>query len=230
MTLRLRTRTVVLAGALVAGFVVLSLLDGRIYHAIDPSIASRERLDRQLWYLVLRNTGSFWAWLVVGGGLVVLDAVRRAEPRRLPVWRRGLFVVLSAAGSGLGAELCKLVVGRERPATIRALEGGVEALVYQGYRFRGFLGGFADGSNLGLPSSHAATAAGGAFALGLLVPRVGLVAVALAVGCGVSRLLTGAHFATDVYAGLVVGLILSRLLGRALGVCPKADAAGDVPV
>jgi membrane-associated phospholipid phosphatase len=232
MTRTVRTRAIIVAAALVAGFVVLTLLDGRIYRAIDPSLASREWLDTQLWYLVLRHTGSLWTWLVVGVGLIALDLYRRSKPRATPTplaaWRRGVFVACSAGAAGLAAELLKLVIARERPATIRALDDGTEALVYQGYQFRGLFAGFVDGSNLGLPSSHAATAAGGAFAIALLAPRVGLLAVALAVGCGISRLLTGAHFATDVYAGLAVGLILSGVLGRAFGVGPAPHTApGD---
>lgn len=206
--------------AVVAGFVLLTFLDDRIYHAIGPTLASREHLDTQLWYLILRHTGSLWTWLAVGAALVGIAAIRRAQYPPTPIWLHGLFVVLAAAASGLAAELCKLVIARERPATIETLDTGLEALVWQGYQFRGLFAGFADGSNLGLPSSHAATAAGGAFALALLYPRVGLLAVALAAGCGISRLLTGAHFATDAYAGLVLGLILSRLLGHALGILP----------
>ncbi len=214
--------------AVVAGFVLLTFLDARIYHAIGPTLASREHLDTQLWYLILRHTGSLWTWLIIGIGLSLFDRIRHAQQSRAPAKPagppppplRGVYLAISAGASGLAAELLKLVIGRERPATIQTLESGVEALVYQGYQFRGLFSGFADGSNLGLPSSHAATAAGGAFALALLFPRVGLLAVGLAVGCGISRLLTGAHFATDVYAGLVLGLILSRLLARVLGVRP----------
>ena len=217
MTCPMRTKAI-LALVLLAGFVVLTFLDGWIYRAIDPSLASRARLDAQLWYLILRHTGSLWTWLAVGAVLVGVAALQRAQYPRRPLWLDGLFVALSAGTSGLAAELGKLIIARERPATIETLDSGLQALVYQGYHFRGPFAGFLDGSNLGLPSSHAATAAGGAFALALLRPRLGLLAVGLALGCGISRLLTGAHFATDVYAGVVLGLILSRLLARLLGV------------
>ncbi len=228
MTCRVRTKAIIVGAVGIAGFALLTLLDSRIYHAINPTLASREWLDTQLWYLILRHTGSLWTWLAVGAALVGIAAIRRAQYPRRPIWLCGLFVTLSAASAGLAAELLKLIIGRERPATFEPLESGIE-LVYQGYQFRGLFASFTNGSGLGLPSSHAATAAGGAFALALLFPRVGLVAVALALGCGISRLLTGAHFATDVYAGVVLGLILSRLLARVMGIEPGGKPAGETP-
>lgn len=207
----------------VLGFAVLTSLDEPIYKAIDPSLASREHLDDQLWYLLFRHTGSAWTWLAVGAALIVHDVVRRPPQAPRPPWLRGAFVALAAAAGGLGAELAKLVIARERPATIQTLESGVDALVYQGYQFRGLFAGFLDGSNLGLPSSHAGTAAGGALALTLLFPRLGLLAIPLAIGCGISRLLTGAHFATDVYTGFLLASILVVLLRRAMN--PRSPAA-----
>jgi membrane-associated phospholipid phosphatase len=218
---------VVVAGVLLAGFVVVSLCDGAVYRAVGATVQSRQRLGGVWWYLALRNAGSLWTWLVVGAVLVGVDAVRARGHG--PVWVRGVFVAGSAAGAGLCAEVLKLVIGRERPATIEVVDG-VEALVYQGYQFRGLFSGFLDGSNLGLPCSHAAVAAGGAFALGLALPArwwgAGLAAVVLAAGCGVTRVLTGAHFAGDVYAGLVLGLMLSVWLGRAMGVRGRGGLGG----
>ncbi|MDQ7013162.1 MAG: phosphatase PAP2 family protein [Planctomycetota bacterium] len=203
--------------AFVAGFVLLTFLDEPIYHAIDPTLASRERLDTTWWYLILRHSGSLWTWFILGIGLSVFDRIRHAQQRPDPTKAagpslRGVHLAISAGAAGLAAELLKLVIGRERPATIETLESGVQALVYQGYHFRGLFSGFADGSNLGLPSSHAATAAGGAFALALVWPRLWLPALGISVGCGVSRLLTGAHFATDVYAGIVLGWLAALWL------------------
>ncbi|MBK7403149.1 MAG: phosphatase PAP2 family protein [Phycisphaerales bacterium] len=204
-------KAVVLMAILVAGFVVLTAADGWVYRLVGPSLDSRRGLESRAWYILLRNVGSLWLWLLVGAVIAGADA-RRGLSR--PRWVRGAFVAASAALAGGGAELLKLIIARERPATIQHVEGGVDALVYQGYHFRGLFAGFADGSNLGMPSSHAATAAGGAFALLWLCPRAGMPAVVLALGCGITRVLAGAHFATDVYAGIVLGWIAAWTLGR----------------
>jgi membrane-associated phospholipid phosphatase len=200
-------------------FFALLPLDPVLYRAIAPTADGRHELEGEDWYWLLRIVGTYWTWLAVGIGLFCLDAAPRAVRTHAPAWRRGAFVMASAAAAGLAAELLKLVIARERPAI---LDDGV--LVYQGHVFRGLFSGFADGSNLGLPSSHAATAFGGAFALAMLAPPLAPLALLLAAGCGLTRMLTGAHFATDVYAGIVLGFAAAWGLARAF--CPRRREEG----
>ncbi|MFG0242825.1 MAG: phosphatase PAP2 family protein [Phycisphaerales bacterium JB054] len=219
----------ILGACLALGFVVASLADDAVYRAIDPDLASRGRLDETWWYLALRHCGTLLTWLVLGIVVLSVDRLRRRpadQPGDLPL--RGPYIAVAAGTAGLAAELAKLVIGRERPATIQTLESGVEALVYQGYHFRGLFSGFADGSNLGLPSSHAATAAGGAFALAMVWPKLWPLALGVSVGCGVSRLLTGAHFASDVYAGIVLGWLIAFWFGKGL-LKPRPRPAASGP-
>ena len=95
--------------------------------------------------------------------------------------------------SGLAAELLKMVIRRGRPAA-----------VFEGYGFQGWEGAWWNTAALGLPSSHAAVAFGAAWSLLRLSPRGGPVAVAIAFGCGVTRILDRAHFISDV--ALAAGL------------------------
>lgn len=118
----------VLAAVLVAGYVVLRLLDAVIYRLIGPSMEGRAALEGEDWYWLLRVAGSLWAWIVVAAGLVSLDAMGRVRRAGRSAWRRGAFVLGSAVGAGVGAELAKLVLARERPSVIN---GGV--LEYQGH-------------------------------------------------------------------------------------------------
>lgn len=217
-------RAAIVAGVLLAGFVAVSMFDGAVYRAVGASAESRAALDGDWTYRAFRQAGSVWTWLVVGALLVAWDVRHASRLVTRPAWLSGVYVVVSAAGAGLAAELLKLVIGRERPATMQVVEG-VESLVYQGYHFRGLFSGFVDGSNLGLPSSHAAVAAGAAFALVVCRP-VGLAALILAVGCGLSRIDAGAHFASDVYAGLAVGFIIAGVLGRAMGATRRSWLGG----
>jgi undecaprenyl-diphosphatase len=59
------------------------------------------------------------------------------------------------------------------------------------------------------PSNHAVVAAAAAVALLLVHRRLGMVAVALAVLMGLSRIYIGAHYPHDVLAGLVLGAVVS---------------------
>jgi undecaprenyl-diphosphatase len=119
-------------------------------------------------------------------------------------------LVLSPAMAGAGAELLKLVIGRERPT-----ESGAHV-------WRGLFSGFDNGTGLGLPSSHAAVAFGGAFAGALLVPRLRCLLVTLACGCGATRMLTGDHFLSDVVGGALLGYASARLVGVWLGASGSA--------
>ena len=202
-----RTR-VLLPALLVLALLPLHLLDRSAFFALY-----REGIERHDWYQLLRIIGDMRTWLVVA--VCWFAATRRGAIDR--ALRQGLSIVLGAIAGGAGAELLKLIIGRERPAVL--VEGGRE---FQGYVFKawdlggGVFGGFSDGSNLGLPSSHTAVAFAGAAAVARLLPDARLVLIVLAAGCGLSRLLHGAHFLTDVWAGALVGYTLSALVSRAL--------------
>ncbi len=217
----------IVAGLLfVIGFVAVSLADQRIHEALAWTLDARHRHEQELWYRVLRNIGSIWVWLILS--VLICSMVwwqSRRRNRTTPtdgaalstgcIWQ-GCVVFLSAGASGLAAELLKMLIGRERPTRIID-----DQLVYQGYRFRAFLRGFVDTSNLGLPSSHAATAAGGAFALAWYLSRraqrtrtwvlIWTLAWIAVLGCSLTRILAGAHFASDVYAGMALGWIVAWL-------------------
>lgn len=191
--------------AVTAGFVAVSLLDRAIYFGLrwqaSPGVKPLEARD---WYQFLRQVGYLPTWIVIGAAIVLFDARGGGKDSPSPgsqgfPWtaaRRGVALMLGAGLSGAAAEILKLLIGRERPEG----PGGV----FQGYVFRPLLDGFRDGSNLGLPSSHAAVAFGGAFVLMRLFPGVWPAVLAAALGCGLSRLLAGAHFASDVYAAALV--------------------------
>lgn len=69
-----------------------------------------------------------------------------------------------------------------------------------------------------MPSSHAAVAFGGAWAVALLWPRLKGLALFLACGCGVTRMLTGDHFLSDVVAAGLLGWGAAVVAGRWVGV------------
>jgi membrane-associated phospholipid phosphatase len=184
---RLRTTAIILAG-----FIILTLLDFPLLHLFymgdDRSIENHD------WYRMLRVVGYLGTWAVVGILFILHDRNRH----------RGAAVFLSALTAGALAELLKLIIGRERPVDGNQLQEGW-------YHFRPFLSGFTDGSNLGLPSSHAATAFGGCLMLAAFLPNTRRFLILLALGCGITRMLTGAHFATDVYTGAILGYLVSLL-------------------
>jgi membrane-associated phospholipid phosphatase len=190
---RRRVQRLRLSGIILIAFVVLTLLDFPLLHLFyhEPL----QHIDNHDWYRLLRIMGYMGTWLLVCVVYIAHDRHRH----------RGLAILFSAILSGILAELLKLVIARERPVQDGIIQPGL-------YHFRGLFSGFQDGSNLGLPSSHAAVAFGGCLMLACFLPRARTVLFLLALGCGITRMLTGAHFATDVFVGGLIGWGCSRLL------------------
>ncbi|HYE02361.1 MAG TPA: phosphatase PAP2 family protein [Phycisphaerales bacterium] len=195
--------------------VVMSLAwDRAAYRLAVVDEAGRRELEGHDWYRLLRVCGYLLTWAVVAAALVLADRarlaagaepsagdLRPAAPRAVNALglRRGVLLMTSVTGAGVIAELLKAIVARERPS----VTGGY-------YNFRGFFTGFAEAQNLGMPSSHAAVAFAGALALGRMHRATWPLMLGLAVGCGATRVATGAHFLSDVCVGALVSYAWCR--------------------
>lgn len=157
-------------------------------------------LERNDWYQMFRAVGFLPTWLLVAGSVALVEWRNRAE--RVT----GLAILLSAACSGLAAELLKVVLGRHRPdENGHLLWNPLFGAIYDPDRY---------GSSLGLPSSHAAVAFGGAIAVALIYPGARWPALLAAAGCAITRLLAGAHALSDVYAAVIVAWAVAWLCVR----------------
>jgi len=194
--------------AVLGGFLVCCWLDTWAYHALR---LPREALNED-WYRLLRVLGYGPTWLVVAAAFWLHDARRWSE--WCPTWSRlrrqlaaatdrALMVILSVALAGGLAELLKLVARRERPDA-HAGE----------YVFRPWFERTLDGGGLGLPSGHTAVAFAAAFALCRLLPDGRWLWLALAAGCGLTRMFAGAHFLSDVFLAAVVSHAVVAALAR----------------
>jgi membrane-associated phospholipid phosphatase len=140
--------------------------------------AQRQRtLDRVVRaYSALGNNGLLW----VGGGVVV--AVTSREWWAIPLVAAVVWLTLA-----LNYAL-KRVVRRERP---RELHGRAPLIVPP--------------ASPSFPSSHAAMAAAGAFALSVYAPDAWPLFATLALLMAASRVYLAVHHVSDVLAGLAVG-------------------------
>ncbi|MGD9615475.1 MAG: phosphatase PAP2 family protein [Alphaproteobacteria bacterium] len=120
-------------------------------------------------------------------------ADRMREAALLPA-----FLLVSVAASGLAVNLLKVVFGRTRPKLLFA-DGT--------YDF-GWLGLAAD--YWSFPSGHTAVVAALATALWCLWPRHVLFYIALASVVAASRVVTGAHYLSDVVVGGFVAVLVTR--------------------
>lgn len=171
---------------------------GEVTH---PTPAQRKaRLESKDWYQMFRAAGYLPTWLLIGGAVWVVEQRRRRGTGG------GMAIIAGAIFTGLGAEILKPILGRHRPLGDGALEwnpllGGV--LQPETYNHA-----------LGLPSSHAAVAFGAAFVVVRLYPGAGWFAIIAALGCGLTRLLAGAHALSDVAVAALLAWMLSAVVVR----------------
>lgn len=162
--------------------------------ALDPFIAravwipDREGLDSKDFYATARTLGALWIWGAITLVIYLHDRV----------WDRAGSLFLATLIAGLVAEGVKRVIPRGRP-----FDG--ESIVQGWHHWRMPLSGFVNDSNLGMPSSHAAVAFAGCLVLAAFMPRARYLLWALAILCGVSRMVTGAHYASDILVGGAIG-------------------------
>ena len=175
-----------------------SLIDTWAFHHLQkPNVYDQD------WGRALRSIGYWPLWMLMSLALWLVDRKRGQG------YRRAAFLAGSITVAGLLGELLKLIVRRERPGTHDGL-----------YGFRPFADHPFSGRNFGMPSSHAVIAFSGAAALSVLFPEATVVWYALAIGCGVTRVLAGAHFVSDVVAGAAIGIGVSFLIARRWSVRP----------
>ena len=181
-------RRLALLLAWLALILVAHLFDPWAWSALyDPRSAGTDA------HRLLRVCGFWPTWGVLGLALALQDRhLRRAGP-----------LVLSSALAGLAANVGKLLIRRLRPDSVAF-----------GYAFAGWEGAWWEARDFGMPSGHTAVAFGAAWALVRLFPRGGWVAVALAAGCGLTRVVDRAHFLSDTVAAAALAWLVEALLAR----------------
>ncbi|MDB5544304.1 MAG: phosphatase family protein [Hyphomicrobiales bacterium] len=130
---------------------------------------------------------------------------------------RAFFLIAANAVSGLLSLVVKMTFGRARPRLYD---------VVGPFHFDLFS---VKSSVLSFPSGHAVTAFATATALAFMAPRAAKALIAIAILIGVSRVVTGAHYTSDVIAGMAVGVATVVFLRRAFaarGIVFRQRAAG----
>jgi membrane-associated phospholipid phosphatase len=155
---------------------------------------------------------------VLLGVATSLDPVLR-RARSWPAARLDLVRLVAAAyAGGLAVDLVKAVVTRVRP---RAVDLAAVATVFDTFGATaamtdlraGPLGKSAD--LMSFPSGHAAVAAGLATALAWKYPHAAATFALLAVAAAVQRVVSSAHYPSDVAFGAAIGVAVAALcLGR----------------
>ncbi len=142
-------------------------------------------------------------WIIVPALLAMIFAAIAIKSRKFSRFNGRLQVVTQVSGfiffvtvvPGLFANLLKRLIGRARPIHLDE------------YGLFGFQPVFNDWSFQAIPSGH--TSVIFAFAMGVvfLRPKWRWFMLSVALIGGISRIMVGVHFPTDVFAGILTGII-----------------------
>lgn len=141
-------------------------------------------------------------WVLIPSLIIFVLAAIAVRLVRKGLYRRATyetavvasFIFVGVGLPGLLVNLLKRLFGRARP----------ELFVDTGmFQFQHFLN---DWSFQSFPSGHATTAIGTAFIIGFMAPRYFRLILLVAVMTGISRVVIGMHYPTDVVAGFVIGM------------------------
>ena len=142
-------------------------------------------LDKVMVFVsALGNAGIFW--IAVGLLLLITKRYRRGGTQML---------VAMAVTFVIGNLILKNLVARERPCWIDR-----EVLLLM-----------ASPSDYSFPSGHSMNGFAGSVSLLCIARRIGIPAVILAAIIAFSRLYLFMHFPTDVFAGIVIGLVIALI-------------------
>ncbi|CAK7258484.1 Membrane-associated phospholipid phosphatase [Shinella sp. WSC3-e] len=149
----------------------------------------------------ITDFGTF-AWMIYGSGFIVILAyiVRRVSRnetlagRARTARRLSLYFFLTIGATSALVHLFKLIVGRARPELFAEL--GAYSLTPFAY----------DNLYASFPSGHSAAAGSFFGAFSMLAPRLRPLFLLGALAIGISRVIVGAHYPSDVAAGLLLGL------------------------
>ncbi len=181
------------------------LLDAWAWESLrDPRVNERDwgRLLRSAGYVPTWLLGALALWLTGRRALVRAGAGRAEAPLGV-LYRDAWLLALVPALSGGIAELVKIAVRRLRPAAESAA-----------YAFRPYDVDFWSTRGLGFASSHTAVAFGAAALLARRFPGSAPVWYVLAIGCAVTRVMSGAHYLSDTVGAAALGYLLAEAAWR----------------
>jgi membrane-associated phospholipid phosphatase len=170
---------------------------------------NQPNLYDQDWARLLREMGWWPTWAVAAIALWL--ATRAAD--RVAAKRSAWLLALAPGLAGILCEVLKLLLRRERP------EFGAGEYVFRAWSENPF-----STAGLALPSSHTMVAFAAATALARVYPGARWVWYLLATGCAATRVISHAHFVSDVSLAALLGWCVGWGVWIAMQKAPRKSA------
>lgn len=146
-------------------------------------------------------------WVLIPS-LVLMILLRLAMFPMRGVWRKATgelamistFIFVGVGIPGLLTNLLKRLVGRGRPSEFEAAGAFSFQNLFNDWTFQSF------------PSGHSATAVAMAFVIGFMCPPLFPILLVVGLVVALSRVPVGMHYPTDVFAGILVGMLGAYLV------------------
>jgi membrane-associated phospholipid phosphatase len=185
-----------------AAIAIVALITAHLLDRVFYEYVRYTDVNTEDWGRLLRVMGFLPTWLLAALALALHD--------RYQTWRfrRAFLLFFSPALAGLAGEILKITIRRLRP-------GETGEYMFRAWSERTFSSG-----GFGMPSSHAVVAFGASAILSRLFPRAWPIWWLLGAGCGLTRILHGRHFLSDVVVAAIVGWAVAALLWRRYAINP----------
>lgn len=141
---------------------------------------------------------SLAVFLVAGASALLLKRLSRLVAIEMAMLSG--FIFLGVGVPGLLANLLKRIIGRGRPDEFDNVGAFSFQNIVNDWNFQSF------------PSGHATTAIAMAFVVGFLWPRLFALFLVIGVVVSMSRVPVGMHYPSDVFGGLIVGMLGAYLI------------------
>jgi len=179
--------------------------NGRWPWWVHYAAAETTHLAKAHWWLVPA------ALLAVGGSAAML-LLEIKNPRMTGLVAFSWFFLVAVGGIGACSSLLKYLIGRARPVHFHEL-----GLLYlDPLPFKSETGFSLNASFASFPSGHATTIAAACTMIAMRWPRLGPAALVLALWLAATRVIVGAHYPSDILAGLLLGSFGVILVSRHL--------------